>query len=93
MFKVTFLRSKQEVEYSNKKTIQFKKSNMMNNLINIPGLNHIAIKIFENLCDKDLKSCTVVDELWKILIESQKFYWERFITRKIEDLRQHSHIT
>ena len=60
----------------------------MNNLILAAGLNHIAIKIFQNLNDQDLDACTKVQESWKILIEDQRFYWNRILIRKIENLRK-----
>ena len=60
----------------------------MNDFVIIPGLNNIAVKIFENLNENDLKSCLEVSEAWKSLIETQIFYWRHFIIRKIENLRK-----
>ena len=60
----------------------------MNNLIVASGLNHIAIKIFQNLNDQDLDTCTKVQESWKILIVDQRFFWNRILIRKIENLRK-----
>ena len=58
----------------------------MEKIICIPGLNHIATRIFSCLKLKDLESCKKVDETWLEFIENGRFYWEHLLQKKFENL-------
>ena len=58
----------------------------MEKIICIPGLNHIATRIFSFLKLKDLESCKQVNETWLEFIQNERFYWEHLLQKKFENL-------
>ena len=47
----------------------------MNELIQNPGLQHLALHIFKTLDFKTLVTCRAVSKDWKSLIENDKHWW------------------
>ena len=51
----------------------------MENIINNPGLQHIAENIFCNLSDKDIKLCQEINQFCKQILKSPLFWKEKFM--------------
>ena len=51
----------------------------MENIINNPGLQHIAENIFCNLSDKDIKICQEINQSCKQILESPLFWKAKFM--------------
>ena len=52
----------------------------MENIINIPGLQHLAEKVFLNLEHKDLKVCGKINQSSKQILAHPKFWLKKFVS-------------
>ena len=57
----------------------------METIINNPGLQHLAEKVFWNLDVKDLKICAQINQSCKQILEDPKFWLKKFISLSKEN--------
>ena len=60
----------------------------MEKIINNPGLQHLAENIFLNLNYEDLKSCELINQSTKLILENPMFWMKKFIQRKLPSENQ-----
>ena len=53
----------------------------MEKIINNPGLQHLAEKVFSNLELKDLEVCAMINQLSKQILENPIFWLKKFVSR------------
>ena len=52
----------------------------MEKIINNPGLQHLAEKVFWNLVVEDLKICSKINEACKQILRKPMFWLEKFVS-------------
>ena len=66
---------------------------MMNQIINVPGLQHIIEIIFFNLDFKDLMNCQLVNKSVKIILENSMFWLKKWrFNRGLSKINQNNWI-
>ena len=53
----------------------------MEKIINNPGLQHLAEKVFSNLELKDLEVCAMINQLSKQILDNPIFWLKKFVSR------------
>ena len=53
----------------------------MEKIINNPGLQHLAEKVFSNLELKDLEVCAMINQLSKQILDNPTFWLKKFVSR------------
>ena len=57
----------------------------MEKIINNPGLQHLAEKVFWNLVVEDLKICSQINEACKQILRKPMFWLEKFVSLSKEN--------